>query len=261
MKKLIAMLLVFVMAFALVACGEPEDTKPTETTAPAEVKCYTWNVTVVYEGYDSAKGEFMPAVTMTEKAKTENTATFDYYAALSSVGGDSSLLMDENNNANLTGELKTTAATFNENDFNVSDGSKGSTFSFEVVTPLTEGNYDTHGELKVIAKAKDYIWNVTVVFDPGTEGTYELINPGLQDWKPEYQNQKFTISPENNTFQLPAFNHSPWIVDNLATWYQWIVVGVDVEVTPKVLPKVTKYVTQGDRNTEGEVTIVLSLGE
>lgn len=261
MKKLTAMLLVLVMALSLIACGET--TNPGGSEPKDDVKTYVWDVTVVFDSYDAKGGEVPPTVTLTEKANSANTLFLDPLAALGSVEGDVidfTPLLDEDNNVVLDGELKTVSATFNEADWTVSDNNRGSIFTYEVVSPLTEGDYETHGELLITAKAPDYIWDVTVVFGPGTEGTYEFTNPGLEGWGAPYESQMNVVTPEDNTFELYVFNHSNWIVDNVATWYQWVVFDVD-DVAPVYTYTITKHLTMGDRQTHGELTINISLPE
>lgn len=274
MKKLIALLLVLVMAVSLVACGNPQPTDPTDTTPKATdpqptdpqptdppAKVYTWDVTIVYNGYDAKGGEVPPVVTIIEKANAEHTLVFDAIAALGALEGDVvdfTPLLNEDNDLVLDGELATTSVAFNEADWNISDNGRGSIFSYEVVTPLTEGDTETHGELVIEAKAPDYVWDVTVVFEPGTEGTYEFTNPGLSGWEEQYLNQMHSVTPENNTFQIIAFNHSSWIVDNVPTWHQWLVFDVD-DVCPEYSYTVVKPLTMGDRVTHGELTITIYL--
>lgn len=266
MKKLIALLLVLMMAVSLIACGntqsEGDTTGAADTTEAAESQNYVWDVTVVYDGYDALAGEIPPVVTLTENANAANTASVDPAAALAAIPEpedpeeekDISSLLDEDNNLMLSVELNASSAAFNEADWTVSDNDTGSTFSYEVVTPLTEGDYETHGELVVVAKAMDYTWNVTVVFGEGAEGTYEITNPGLEGWGAPYESQKNTVTPDDTTFELKIFNHSNWIVDNTASWYQWVIFDVD-DVCPEYSFEVTKPLTLGDRKTPGELTI------
>ena len=277
MKKLIALLLVLVMAVSLVACDtnpnpsnpagstpaatQPDGSDPTPAPTTPAAKVYTWDVTVIYNGYDAKGGEVPPVVTITDKANAENTLKLDPIAALGALKGDTvdfTPLLNEDNDLVLDGELTTNSATFNEADWSVTDSDRGSAFTYEVVTPLTEGDTETHGELLIIAKAPDYIWDVTVVFEAGTEGTYEFTNPGLDGWEDEYRNQTATVTPDNNTFQIIAFNHSSWIVDNVPTWHQWVIFDVD-DVCPEYQFVVTKPLTKGDRVTHGELTITIYL--
>ena len=284
MKKLIALLLVLVLAFGLIACDntpddptgdpnpsgnvDPSDPKPTDPkptdpkpTDEPEAKLYTWDVTVVYNGYDAKGGEVPPVVTITNKENAEHTLALDPIAALGAMEGDVidfTPLLNEDNDLVLDGELTTTNVAFDEAEWTVSDNERGSIFSYEVVTELTEGDYDTHGELLIVAKAPDYVWDVTVIFEPGTEGTYEFTNPGLDGWEDEYRNQMFVVTPENNTFQVIAFNHSSWIVDNVPTWHQWVIFDVD-DVCPEYKFEVTKKLTNGDRVTHGELVITIYL--
>lgn len=277
MKKLIALLLVLVMAVSLVACDtnpnpsnpagstpaatQPDGSDPTSAPTSPAAKVYTWDVTVIYNGYDAKGGEVPPVVTITDKGNAENTLKLDPVAALGALEGDTvdfTPLLNEDNDLVLDGELTTNSVAFNEADWSVDDSGRGSAFTYEVVTPLTEGDTETHGELLIVAKAPDYIWEVTVVFEPGTEGTYEFTNPGLDGWEDQYRNQTFTVTPENNTFQVIAFNHSSWIVDNVPTWHQWVIFDVD-DVCPEYRFEVTKKLTNGDRVTHGELTITIYL--
>lgn len=269
-RKYLALLLALVLVIGLLAgCAADVDDKPQDTapqqSEPDEALTYTWDVTVMYYRFDLEEHfEPIPVIKMTNSASKDQVLTIDP----SALTQDEVLeMLDESNKLPMTAELQVTdpssAIVDNAEAWIIDDGNSGAAYLYEVVTPLTEGDTETHGELVVTVVAKDYTWNIEVVYENGACGTYEFVNPGLQgDWDvkygEQYCNQRFTFTPDNTTAQLQIFNHQDWIVDNTRTWYQWVVTDVDDEAA-YITYEVIEPLTMGDRMTPGLVRITISL--
>lgn len=284
LSRIVALLLALVMLTGVMAgCTNDtsDGTNPADTTGSTTGETtgetnggadltYTWDVTFVFDGYDALAGEVIPDFSMTEKANAENTLTVSPVAVLGEFqvttdeegneiknwsNVDIATMVDEENNLNLTGELKTSNVNFVEDEWTVVNN--GATLTYEVVTPLTEGDAETHGELKVVAAAPDYCWDITFVYGEGASGSYEFVNPGLT-WGEPYDNQRFEVTPDSTSHKMYIFNYSNWIVDNTQTWYQWVVTDLDDEC-PYYYYEVVKPLDINDRATPGELTITISL--
>lgn len=272
MKKLQLLILALLAAFMLAGCTE-EPVSSQSPSAPAQTQPqsqpqlestpareYTWDVTIAYCNFDVHEhGEAVPAVTLTH---SNQSLQFD---ASDIPEEELEQMLDENNRLLFSSQLLVTdpssAAVEESTAWTLDDGGAGVRLACQVVTPLTEGEYDTHGELLVTLTAPDYIWNIQVVFENGACGEYVFTNPGLPDWTmygEQYLNQTFTVTPENNTAVLYIFNHQDWIVDNTRSWYKWVVFDV-IDECPDITYEVVESLTMGDRKTPGTLKIIISL--
>lgn len=272
MKKLQLLTLVLLAVFLLAGCTEEpvlsqSPSTPTQTQPQSQPQLdstpareYTWDVTVTYCNFDVHEhGEAVPAVTLTH---SNQTLQFD---ASGIAEEELKQMLDEKNRLLFSGELLVTdpssATVEDPAAWSMDDGGAGVRLACQVITPLTAGEYDTHGELLVTLTAPDYIWNIEVVFENGACGEYVFTNPGLSGWEDygeQYMNQTFTVTPENNTAVLYIFNHQDWIVDNTRTWYKWVVFDVEDEC-PDIAYEIVTHLTMGERKTPGTLKIIISL--
>lgn len=269
MKKLFLLVTALLALCLITGCTEePVQTNPQTTPTPSQTEStpqreYIWDITVAYCNFDVHEhGEAVPAVTLTHAAAREQMLRFD---AAGLTQEDLMLMLDEENRLLFSDELRVTepasAVVEDPAAWILDDGGAGVTMVCQVVTPLTEGDYDTHGELLVKLVAPDYVWNVEVIFQNGACGEYVFTNPGLSGWESygqQYMNQSFTATPENPTAQLFIFNHQQWIVDNTRSWYKWVVFDV-IDECPNISYEVVQPLTMGDRKTPGTLKIYISL--
>ena len=205
-RRVVAVMLAAVMAVSLAACGGDSGKNG---------KDYTWDVTVQFpEWSDGEKA----AITGDETVKFTNSKA------------DGSLeFTAETTTAELKVSNPASSVVDSDSAWKLDDGGFGFTCQYEVVTALTEGDTETHGELTITLKKPDYFWDITASFENGAEGEYVLTNPGLEGWEDMYLNQRFTVNPDNPTFSMQIFDPSDWEVDNTQAWYQWVVNDVDDE--------------------------------
>lgn len=193
--------------------SKPEDSQPSEPAADV----YTWDIEVVYP--ELGEWETHPDVTLTftnpglpewDSAYQDQELTFTPYSTMAElkVPDPSDWVVDNSKEDYL---------------WVVDNGGYAYNYDIEVVYPLMEGDYESHGELLIQLRKPDYYWDVTVVYENGACGEYTFSNPGLEGWNSAYLEQRFTVTPENNTFALPIFDPSNWIVDNTKDWYKWVI--------------------------------------
>lgn len=272
MKKTIALLLAAIMLLGLLAGCAGEDPKPSDTAAnttpstepgktdPVELE-YTWDVRVIFRNYDVVNGEKVPVVTLSNNNSGE-TVSLDVSPMLTE-----DFLIAHQADAQLNPvaqdvEFHTkgadSALVDNPDAWTVTDEESGALYAFEVVTPLVEGDPESHGELTILITPPEYVWNITVSYENGAGGEYTFVNPGLEGWDEKYMNQRFTFTPDSTTVQMVTFNQSGWIVDNSQQWYQWVVTDVDEE-DPYITYEVVTPLVMGERLNPGELVIHISL--
>lgn len=273
MKKLFLLAAVVLSLCVLAGCGEaPAPTDPTSTTTQTQPQTqpetestleYTWDVTIAYCNFDVHEhGEAVPAVTLANAGAKDQELHCD---ASGLTEEELRVMLDEENRLLFSGVLTVTDPSSevveDTTAWTLEDGGAGVALKCEVITPLTEGDGDTHGELLMKLVAPDYIWNIEIVYENGACGRYEFTNPGLSGWESygeQYMNQVFTATPEQTTAQLLIFNHQDWIVDNTRSWYKWVVFDVDDEC-PDITYEIVESLTMGDRKTPGKLKITISL--
>ena len=272
MKKIIALLLAAIMLLGLLAGCASQDPKSSdsapvttpstepEKTEPAELE-YTWDVHVIFRNYDVVGGEKVPVVTLSNKSSGD-TASLDVSPMLTEDFLSAHAADAQVNPVAQDVEIRTKSADSalvdNLDAWTVTDEESGALYAFEVVTPLVEGDPESHGELTILITPPEYCWNITVSYENGACGEYVFVNPGLDGFDEKYMNQRFTFTPDNNTAQMPIFNQSGWIVDNSQEWYRWVVTDVSEE-DPDITYEVVTPLVLGERLTPGELVIHISL--
>lgn len=234
-------------AAVLTGCGQQGDNKSEETSKQeettsqaegagegtqqeAETYEYTWDITVVFP--DITDGEKDQGIDESNPASTVNLTNPGLEDWDDQYKNQRFTFTRENNTAEMKIMDISDWIVDNSQDWYkwiFDDGDFGYTCLYEVVTPLTEFDTETHGELTITLQKPDYYWDITVVYENGAAGEYGFTNPGLEGWDDKYINQRFTFTPEENTAQMPIFDPFTWEVDNTQAWYLWVVNDVNDE--------------------------------
>lgn len=265
-SKITAILMALTMtAGVLAGCGGKEDQKGSDVPQDTSVEDqqseegteeaeptyeYTWDITVNFPEISVENGDVDPGVTVS----FTNPGFDDWDDAYKNQRFQ---FTRENNTAEMKIMDESDWIVDNSQDWYkwiFDDEDFGYRYSFEVITPLTKGDEETHGELEITLKNPDYFWDITVSYENGAEGEYMLTNPGLDGWDEAYMNQRFTFTPEENTAVMAIMDPSDWEVSNTEAWYQWVVNDVNDE-GGTVTFEITEHLERNNFVKHGALTV------